>query len=250
MAASNYPACLREVLRHEGGYANHPNDPGGPTMYGITQAVARENGYFGDMRKMPLSVAEQIYRPKYWDKVGGDALAFGVDLAVFDFGVNSGPARARAYYARAAGGDPAAVVKRLCAARLGFVRALKTWASFSKGWTRRIASVEAVGVRMALAAAGKPADQVRRELRKEGDAAAAQAPKDAGKAVATGGAGGVSQAPPSPAQVEWGLDWTLAPKILIAAAVALAVVYFVRQALINRARAAAYAAAAQPEGAP
>jgi len=247
MASANYPACLREVLKHEGGYSDHPHDRGGPTMYGITQAVARENGYFGDMRHMPMSVAEQIYRPKYWDAVGGNALAAGVDLAVFDFAVNSGPPRARAYYARVAGGPPVDVIKALCAARLAFVKALATWATFGRGWTRRIVSIEAVGVKMALAAAGKPSDQVRRELRKEGAAAGGQVKKDAGKAAGTAGAGGASQAPQSPAQVDWALDWALVPKLAIAIIVIGAFVYFARKAIINRMRSQAYAEAAKPD---
>lgn len=90
-------SIIEDVVIVEGGYANHPNDPGGPTMYGITEAVARAHGYTGDMRQLPKDKAIEIYIKDYWNKSKCDELfAIHPFIAyhVFDFGVNAGPARA------------------------------------------------------------------------------------------------------------------------------------------------------------
>jgi len=97
-------AMIDEVIAREGGYSNHPADRGGPTNFGITQGVARENGYGGDMRALPRSVAEMIYRRLYWEKPG---FAFVAELApavaeeLFDTAVNMGPAVAGGFLQRA-----------------------------------------------------------------------------------------------------------------------------------------------------
>lgn len=88
---------IAEVIEREGGYVNHPADRGGPTCWGITLATARANGYEGDMRALPRSLAARIYADRYWHSLGLDTVAtLNEDLAVvlFDFGVNSGPGRA------------------------------------------------------------------------------------------------------------------------------------------------------------
>lgn len=91
---------IAEVIDREGGYVNHPADRGGPTCWGITLKTARDNGYEGDMRALPRSVAAKIYANRYWHSLGLDDIAeFNQDLALvlFDFGVNSGPGRAAEY---------------------------------------------------------------------------------------------------------------------------------------------------------
>ena len=97
MTASSYDEALERVLVHEGGYTNHPSDPGGPTNWGITIHDARahwkKDATAADVRGMPLAVAKEIYRSKYWDVLRCDDLPAGVDYAVFDFGVNSGVGR-------------------------------------------------------------------------------------------------------------------------------------------------------------
>jgi lysozyme family protein len=98
MTASSYDEALRRVLVHEGGYSNHPSDPGGPTNWGITiheaRAYWKKEATADDVRSMPVDVAKNIYRSKYWDAMCCDNLPAGVDYAVFDYGVNSGIARA------------------------------------------------------------------------------------------------------------------------------------------------------------
>ena len=103
-----FDTCLAETLKWEGGWSNHPRDPGGPTMRGIIQRVYdgwRDN--HGLPRRSVREIADHelrdIYRRSYWDQVRGDELPPGVDLAVFDFAVNSGPARAAKYLQRVLG---------------------------------------------------------------------------------------------------------------------------------------------------
>lgn len=97
-------ALIDEVIAREGGYSNHPTDRGGPTNFGITQAVARANGYAGDIRQLPRGVAEAIYRRLYWERPG---YAFVAEIApnvaaeLFDSAVNMGPATATAFLQRA-----------------------------------------------------------------------------------------------------------------------------------------------------
>ena len=85
---------IDDLIRREGGYINHPSDRGGPTKYGITQAVARENGYTGPMVDLPIRVARRIYKRRYWDTVALDSIPHDeLRLNLFDFCVHSGPAR-------------------------------------------------------------------------------------------------------------------------------------------------------------
>lgn len=156
----NYETCLRWVLAHEGGYVNHPKDPGGATNRGVTQRVY--DAWRRRNRVQTQSVAtisdeevRSIYRVQYWDQVRGDDLPDGVDYAVFDFAVNSGPSRAAKYLQRVAGVtqdgiignvtlaavgrfNSDEVIRELCQDRMDFLRRLKTFGTFGKGWTRRV----------------------------------------------------------------------------------------------------------------
>ncbi|WP_313906556.1 glycosyl hydrolase 108 family protein, partial [Shewanella algae] len=89
--------AINEVIEREGGYVNHPDDLGGPTRWGVTQAKAREHGYHGDMRDYPVEAAFAVYDADYWQRMKLDEIGdYSPDLAVklFDFGVNSGTGRA------------------------------------------------------------------------------------------------------------------------------------------------------------
>ena len=97
-------ALIDEVIAREGGYSHHPADRGGPTNFGITQAVARANGYAGDMRKLPRALAETIYRRLYWERPGYAFVAEATpDIAaeLFDSAVNMGPGTATGFLQRA-----------------------------------------------------------------------------------------------------------------------------------------------------
>ena len=96
MTASSYDVALARLLAHEGGYTNHPADPGGPTNFGITIAdyrkYVKKDATAADVRAMKLDAAKTIYRTKYWDAQRCDELPAGVDYAVFDYGVTAASA--------------------------------------------------------------------------------------------------------------------------------------------------------------
>lgn len=178
MTASNREASISKTLTYEGGYTNDPRDPGGATNWGITIFDARKywkhDASPADVKAMPKSVAIDIYRQKYWAKLGCDDRAAGPDFVDFDYGVNSGVGRVETLRKRLDPQklSPVAYVKAACAARSSFLHSLRTWSVFGKGWGRRVADVEATGVRMATGAAGKPVAPV---LKKEATNAAAKA---------------------------------------------------------------------------
>jgi hypothetical protein len=130
MAASSYDFALKEVLKSEGGYSNHPSDPGGPTNFGITIAdykrYLKPNATAADVKAMRVEEAKAIYKPKYWDALRCDNLPAGLDYAVFDFGVNSGISRSAKYLQRLVG----------------------TWRTFGPGWGPRVARVKQSSLRL------------------------------------------------------------------------------------------------------
>lgn len=152
----DFDQAFDRLIGHEGGYANHPSDPGGETMWGVTARVARANGYQGDMRALPRDLAKAIYRKAYWTPVKADQLPEGVRFDVFDAAVNSGVGQAAKWLQRAAGVTddgsigPATIAAATAAGpmlaarfngqRLQFMTDLPAWGSFGKGWARRIAS--------------------------------------------------------------------------------------------------------------
>lgn len=151
----NFTEALQHVLKHEGGYVDHPSDPGGETNYGITVKVARENGYLGDMRSIPMHVVADIYKRQYWDTVKCDQMPESVRFALFDYAVNSGPVAASKALQRVLGVADDGIIgpatigaaqaqsdglgARLNGYRLKFMTELKIWPTFGKGWARRIA---------------------------------------------------------------------------------------------------------------
>ena len=154
----NFDQAFRKLLGVEGGFSNHPADPGGQTRYGISEAVARAAGYRGDMRDLPVSLAQEIYRREYWDAVRADELPPALRYAVFDAAVNSGVKQAAKWLQRAIGAaddgivgpqtitmaraaQPDFVKRRMLAQRLTFMTNLPQWPQFSRGWARRIAEV-------------------------------------------------------------------------------------------------------------
>ncbi|MGZ3675358.1 MAG: glycoside hydrolase family 108 protein [Ktedonobacterales bacterium] len=171
MAASNREVGISKTLTYEGGFTNNPHDPGGATNWGITIFDARlhwkPDATPADVKAMPKSVAIEIYRQKYWAKLGCDDRPSGPDVIEFDTGVNSGVARV-AQWRKAIDQklSPDEYVKAFAAKRLSFLHALKTWQFFGKGWGSRVADLEAFCVHLAAGASGKPAAPV---LRKEAE---------------------------------------------------------------------------------
>lgn len=154
MSVENREVSIVRVLAHEGGYTNDAADPGGPTNWGITIHDARmywkKDATSADVRAMPKSVAIEIYRKKYWAVLNCDALPAGVDYCIFDYGVNSGVGRARKVLNKYAGGSktPAELINDICDERMRFLRSLRTWKYFGKGWSRRVTDVRAAALAM------------------------------------------------------------------------------------------------------
>lgn len=166
----NFDQSLKEVLKHEGGFADHPKDPGGATNKGITIATFRKwmgkDSTVEQLKRITDDQVSHIYRKAYWNAVKGDELPSGIDYAVFDFGVNSGPTRAIKYLQTVLGvatdgkigpatlnaarsHDPVRVIHELCDRRMAFLKALSTFATFGKGWTARVSGVRSKAISMA-----------------------------------------------------------------------------------------------------
>lgn len=143
MVAANFQQSLSFVLKSEGGWTDDPHDPGGATMYGIIQTeydayLKAHSLPHQSVRYIHTAERDEIYRNSYWDAMNCDALPSGLDYAVFDAAVNSGPARAKRWLE--ASGDPASI-DTLCGLRLAFLKDLRIWRYFGGGWGTRVAFV-------------------------------------------------------------------------------------------------------------
>lgn len=160
----NIELSMAWMLAHEGGYVNHPKDPGGATNLGVTQRVydmyrRRSGQATRSVRAIAPDEVAEIYKAQYWDAVRGDELPSGVDYAVFDYAVNSGPKRAIMELQRVIGAgvdgvigmetvgkaremDPFDLIEALCNRRMAFLRSLKHWKTFGRGWTARVMGVK------------------------------------------------------------------------------------------------------------
>lgn len=154
-----FDEAFHELLGHEGGYSDHASDPGGKTMWGVTEKVARAKGYTGDMRDLPVEFAkDKVYRPDYWNAVRADELPVPLRYPTFDAAVNSHPTQAIKWLQRAVGAvddgrigsetlrmangsNPERAARRMIGRRLRFMTELSTWQAFGRGWSKRIASL-------------------------------------------------------------------------------------------------------------
>lgn len=165
----NFSRALSAVLKHEGGFVDHKDDPGGATNKGITISTYRRyvkrNGTVEDLKRITDAEVAKVYRKHYWDLVRGDELPDGIDYAVFDFAVNSGPSRAAKYLQIVLGvkvdgkigpvtleaarkADARKVINILCDNRLRFLQGLNTWPTFGRGWDSRVAGVRKLALSM------------------------------------------------------------------------------------------------------
>lgn len=172
--ADRFVRCLDIVLRHEGGFSNDPQDPGGATMMGITRAtLAAWRGApvtEEEVRALTEEEAREIYRANYWNVLRCDQLPAGLDLTVFDFGVNAGPGAGARLLQRALGvradgaigpitlaaaraAEPGACIDRLARLREDHYRGLPTFPRFGRGWLRRTDEVRRAAHAMAAEAA-------------------------------------------------------------------------------------------------
>lgn len=235
MSSDNFETCCVFVRKFEGGNSDVAGDRGGRTgRGGITYKTY--NAY-RDRKGLPrqdvfkISDAEinEIYRMEYWNPVRGGQVPAGEDLVLFDYAINSGPARAnRADRAARAAGNAgtAAFIHKICAGRVTFMRALGSWRQFGKGWGRRVAACEATALRMA----GALTPEVAAGAKKQHDAKRRRAPQ-----IGTAGTGAVAGAE------QFGFDsWAIAA---IIAAIAIGVFIAMFNASRQRARSDALSAA-------
>jgi lysozyme family protein len=237
VTATNFDACLPIVLKHEGGYVDHPRDPGGATNLGVT--IGTWSAWLGrratkaEVKALTVADVKPVYRERYWNVVGADGYRRGADLAVFDAAVNSGPGRATGWAkaVTSTGANTVAFVNAYCDVRLGFLKRLGTWDAFGKGWSRRVADIRAKGVRMALEAQGLSPANTRNVLFDQATTSKGKVKAEEKKAVVTS----TAAAPPALAPAAAGWDWTA---ILASGAVVLivagAVVFLVIRARNRR----------------
>jgi lysozyme family protein len=166
----NWEQCFTLVLKHEGGFVNHPKDPGGMTNLGVTRTnwelFLDHDVTEADMRALTPEMVKPFYKKNYWDRIRGDELPSGVDYAAYDLAVNSGTGRAAKYLQQIAGVtadgvigprsmeaikkcDAEDVVDEICNMRMTFLEGLGTFETFGKGWTIRVNDVKAKATEMA-----------------------------------------------------------------------------------------------------
>lgn len=137
----NFAEVLAFTLQYEGGFVDDPRDPGGATNMGVTLATLSQ--YLGhgasvmDVRRMTRDTAAEIYRLRYWNAIGADALPSGVDCLAFDIAVNSGVGRAKQWLTAVSPQPAHAQIAALDQLRRTFWRKLPIFRTFGKGWTRR-----------------------------------------------------------------------------------------------------------------
>ena len=182
---ATFDALMPLLFAHEGGYTNHRGDPGNwstgkvgkgrliGTNFGI--AAPTLIGWRGDyvtaedMKALTRDEAIAIYKAQYWNTVKGDELPAGVDYCVYDYSVNSGPGRAARELQRVVGTKVDGVIgpqtlaaidtcgltsmqiiDRICDRRLAFMKSLRTWGTFGKGWSRRVSEVRSKSKQFAM----------------------------------------------------------------------------------------------------
>jgi lysozyme family protein len=167
MTTTGFARAMPRILAHEGGKVDDPQDPGGRTNQGVTQAVytayrARIGASSKDVWDMRPEERDQIYREQYWTAIRADDLPAGLDYVVFDGAVNSGVSRSAKWLqqaldlpadghvgaitlAAAQAANTSELIDRICDIRMAFLNGLKHWPRFGRGWTARVSGVRTVG---------------------------------------------------------------------------------------------------------
>lgn len=267
MAKGNLSACLPVVLAFEGGYTDDKRDPGNWTggkvglgkLKGTKYGVAAASFPNLDIKSLTIRDVEPIYEAKYWREISGDGLPIGIDLATFDFGVNSGVGRAAKYLQAVLGvkadgkiggqtlraaivADKKATIQALCAKRLGFLQGLAIWKTYKGGWSRRVAQVEAKAVAMWLSSLGNGGLSAIDRDELKGEAAKAEDKARVMKSNAGTSAAGGTLIGTWDTVMNGGPNWLVIAGVAVAVLVVVAVL--VAKARHNKERADAYAAVA------
>ena len=166
---SNWDKAFKQIIKSEGGFVNHPSDPGGITNLGCTKKVWEE--WIGhpvseqDMRDLTPEKVAPLYKNKYWDKVKGDGMPSGLDYLLFDMAINAGPGRSVKLLQGALGliedgaigpntlkainnANPEELIEKFSQAKESFYKSLPTFATFGRGWLNRVAEVKVVANEM------------------------------------------------------------------------------------------------------
>lgn len=155
----NYLNSINFVLKYEGGYVNDPHDPGGETNMGISKRAYPDL----DIKSLTKAKALIIYRKDYWDKVQGDYLPAGLDLVALDAAVNSGTNQSTKWLQSAVGstpdgiigpltmkaiqeGDTTKIIEEALHKRLLFLKGLKTFPRYGKGWLNRLQALHTLAL--------------------------------------------------------------------------------------------------------
>ena len=274
MARENFAAVMVEIHKFEGGFTKDSRDPGNWTggkvgsgkLLGTNMGIAANTYPKEDIPNLTKERAGELYRRDFWNPIRGDDLPAGVDYATMDGSVNSGKKRGVQWLQRAVGLTGTAadgsvgpktldavatrhrasgsvkVVKDMCAIRMGFLRGLKTFTTFGKGWSRRVANVEAVGVKMAMLTSASPGT-VREVLIGESEKAKITASKETQKGGTTAVAGGGAVG----SEASGVTDLTGLPEwawIVVGVIVVIIAIRFIGNAKHDKDRAEAYEAAA------
>ena len=163
----NFKHCLDLVLKSEGGWVNHPNDPGGETNLGVTKRVWEE--YVGhpveSLKKLTKDDVAPLYEQKYWRPCYGEVLPRGLDFVVFSMGVNAGPGRSIKLLQQSLGcvsdgvigprtrelisaSNTATLISKFSETRRQYYRTLKTFPIFGRGWLARVDKEESEALDM------------------------------------------------------------------------------------------------------
>lgn len=262
MARSNFNAVMEQIFRHEGGLSMIRSDPGNWTsgkvgvgeLRGTNFGIASHAHPGVDIQNLSKAQAREIYRVQYWNKVAGDDLPYGIDLVTMDPAVNSGVSRGVRWLQMALGftgkdadgkmgpntlsastsAEPIPVIQKACATRMGFLRGLRTFTTFGRGWSRRVAEVEATAVAMAASSYGRARPVLLEEKVKAEQTASNETKSASGTAA-------VSAAPAAGAAVYDVPEWVI---LVGAAFVIVIVVNLIGRAKHDKERAQAYENAA------
>lgn len=246
--SDRFQICHDITAKWEGGWSDHKADPGGKTMYGITEATyhawLKVRGLpLRPVRNISYKEALSIYREQYWKPTAEKFNLFpGVDLAVYDASVNSGVSRGIKWLQASVGSeDHSTTVKRICRARLSFMQGLKIWKTFGKGWGRRVADIEAKGVVMAVTAMGASPKAVE-TIVADNKVNSAKDAKSADKVMKSSGTGAVASggapAAADPSTIDTSTLWLLGA--VAAALIVVAVIAYAKKKAA-KAREEAYA---------
>lgn len=172
-SSARFDACMPFIFKAEGGYSDNPNDPGGPTNFGITlktlETFEGKTLSADDVKNLTPETAREIYRANYWNRMQCGFLPAGLDLEVFDFGVNAGPAEAVKMLQKIVGVTqdgsigpitlaalvqlkPRDLISRYSDGRVAFYKALNK-PEFEHGWTNRANQIETASLNMLTAIA-------------------------------------------------------------------------------------------------